>query len=195
MSPATAYARRRRRGWGLFIGLLVVAVVVALVFGARASARLHDVRYGVLVGTVEQGEWAGLDEARYGYRLRLDAVERVHEGGLPGLQVLAVRMTVLPTHTPTEQEALGCAITLWTAAGERIQQSGPIVAPEAATDCYGPAESFTGAPIRAGEPYETVAVFQVRPAEVDGIVVEVSPADLHPVAAGLWENWRFVPAR
>ncbi|WP_425310119.1 hypothetical protein AADG42_15715 [Ammonicoccus fulvus] len=197
MSPATAYARRRRvrRGWMPFFSLLVLAVVVALVLGARASARLHDVRYGVLVGTVPQGEWAALDEARYGYRLRLDAVDRISEGGLPGLQVLAVRMTVLPTQTPTGQEALGCDITLRTASGERILQSGPVVAPEAATDCYGSAESFTGFTARAGEPYETVAVFQVRPRDVEGVTVEVSPSDLHSVAATLWENWHFVPAR
>lgn len=188
MSPATAVPRPAlRAGWRTFLALLLVAAAVGLGFGARESARLHAVRHGVLAGTSAQGEWAPLE--RYGYRLRLDGVAPLDEAGLPGLSVVAVRLTMSPAHLPQGQESLSCDVTVWTADGRRIIGSGP--APETgASTCY-----WGAGDVQLGREYPLTVVFQVPPRDVPGLVVEVSPTDLHPEAASLWENWRFTPRR
>lgn len=197
-APRPAWVARPlnpRRAWAIFAVSLAVALLVGVVMGQYAKARLTEARQGDLLGTSRVGEWADMSE--YGIRIRLDDVAIAESfpgrygsesAALEGLLLARVRMSVIATVdiAETGQEILTCDLGLLTAAGERYWPSGPML--------EGPEYSNCGAvpkPITAGQEFEIQQVFQIRPSDAAGLVVEVTGSDLRPQAGGTWPVWRI----
>lgn len=192
--PTSPISRR----WLVGALALGVSVTAALGVGQVAADQLHVARYGELLGTSRPGEWADL--SAYGLRIRLDefAIADRFESRyspdepaepLPGMQLVRVRMTVEPgvdIARDNYKDMISCDIALWTKSGARITASGPMVAGPEASSCTG-----IERPIVKGAPVEIQEIFQVLPADTDGLVVQVTTADVRPEAGGTWPVWDF----
>lgn len=184
------------------IGALAVGVSVtaALGIGQVAADQLTVARYGERLGTSRAGEWADL--SAYGLRIRLDEVavaDRLPSRyspdepaePLPGMALVRVRMTVEPTvdiARDNYKDMISCDIALWTKGGARVTASGPMLDGPEASSCAG-----IERPIVQGSQVEIQEVFQVLPADRDGLLVQVTTADVHPEAGGTWPVWDFLP--
>lgn len=193
-------ARHAGRRWLWAVVGVVLTVVVATVMGQLAARDLDRARYGTLIGTSQQGEWADLGQ--YGLRARLDEVAVAESfpdhyapendvTAIPGLLLARVRMTVEPTVDIAEDnysEFISCDLALWNGAGERINASGPMVAGPELSDCS------LIRPVVAGQQYQVQVVFQIRPRDQEGLYVQMTSSDIRPQAGGSWPVWSFIPA-
>lgn len=207
MSPATRAGARRApqeavlRRWAAFALALALAAAVAAGIGAMNVARLSTARFGELLGTSRAGEWADL--STYGVRLRLDDLAIAEEfpsqyaGGepqraLPGMLLVRVRMTVEPTVDIAKdnfRDLISCDLALWTRHDARITPAGLMVEGPEANSC-----SALKRPIVAGQQTPIQQVFQVLPADAEGLRVQATSSDLRPQAGGTWPVWDFLPA-
>ena len=198
--PVPAWARPRRDKrveWAVLAGLVALAIVVGLVLGQFAAGRLAIFRYGDLRGSSPMGEW--VDFSEYGFKARLDEAEAAQtmptrygdeataDEGMVLVRVkLSIELTVdLAVDNYTDM--VTCDLSLWNAAGERINLLSPydIAGPEA-PGCYALPK-----PLVAGEVRKIQSVFQVRAADVEGLILELTTTDLRPQSGGTWPTWRF----
>lgn len=198
--PAPAWARPHRNArveWAVLAGLVVLAIVVGLVLGQFAAGRLHVHRYGDLRGTSPMGEW--VDFSEFGFKARLDEAEAAETmpsrfGGEstaePGMVLVRVKMTIeftVDLAVDNYTDMVTCDLALWNAAGERINYLGPydVAGPEA-VGCYALPK-----PYAAGELREIQSTFQVRPDDLDGLLLELTTTDMRVESGGTWPTWRF----